>query len=205
VKNLASSENNFSVVHDLQRSLTRWSDLAQRSLTLWSDLTQGSLTRWSDLAQGSGRIDLIVVSGQAFQTTCTYNLQQHRFQTTHWPDLVSHPTSPNLCSCTTWWNIKSVIWPVSCYLSVFRFLMKVGRWGYISTSNHLITHGAGSPGHGVNWPLKFEIGVKKLIPRLYRTVDFWPWPLDEKWFPRACNYLYSCSYVLLANSVPWLN
>ena len=44
-------------------------------------------------------------------------------------------------------------------------------------------------------PLKFEIGVKKLIPRLFRTGDFWPWPLVEKWFPRAClkkYILYIC-------------
>ena len=47
----------------------------------------------------------------------------------------------------------------SCYLSV--------------TMNHFY-QGHGKPGSIA--PLKFEIGVKKLIPRLCRTGDFWPWP-----------------------------
>jgi len=44
--------------------------------------------------------------------------------------------------------------------------------------------GAGSPGQGGSTdPLKFEIGVKKLIPRLCRTGDFWPWPPCWKMVP----------------------
>jgi len=40
--------------------------------------------------------------------------------------------------------------------------------------HHDQSRGAGSPGQGVNWPLKFEIGVKKMIPRLCRTGDLDP-------------------------------
>jgi len=45
-------------------------------------------------------------------------------------------------------------------------------------SKDTASRGAGSPGQGGQLtPLKFEIGVKKLTPRLCRTGDFWPWPL----------------------------
>ena len=40
-------------------------------------------------------------------------------------------------------------------------------------------------------PLKFEIGVKKLMPCLCRTGDFWPWPPCWKMVPAClhCNML----------------
>jgi len=73
-------------------------------------------------------------------------------------------------------------------------------WNYVYPSIHSSPHsdvifscfrqGRGRPGSGIGSggstdPLKFKTGVKKLIPRLCRTGDFWPWPPVEKWFPRA--------------------
>ena len=45
---------------------------------------------------------------------------------------------------------------------------------------------------GVNWPPKIWNWGQKMIPRLCRTGDFWPWPPVEKWFPRACRHQHAC-------------
>jgi len=63
-------------------------------------------------------------------------------------------------------------------------------------SCHSGARGTGSPGQeGQLTPLKFEIGVKKLIPHLCRTGDFWPWPPCWKMVPARLSGADMCRTV----------